>query len=436
MATMSALELGGCAAPFDARAIWTSKRLQFRSDRGGDGSRREPVFAGPISNKPNTGRRERMTRLTFGSSAALAICTMLGSTAALADDPTAKLDAMKLAPAGIVGPSQAGDKASDPKLAWLTDEECAASKAKGFKIGIVMQTMNIQWSTEQVRGITDGLKRCGGKVIGVTNPDFTVEKQIGQIGDMIQLKPDAIISIPVDDVATAATYKKVQEAGIKLVMMDNVPKGLKHGQDYVTVVSCDSQGLGAESAAILEKYLPKGAEVGVVWFGISFYVTNERTKGFKDWMAKNRPDVVIKEAPFLNPSDAGKVAESFLTANPKIAGLFTEWSGPGLDAAAAARAQGKDIPGVTINLEGDVAVELAKGGLIKGLASQVPYDQGVTEANAALKSLLGKELPPFLAYAAVPVIQNNVIKAWDTVFHLPVPADLATACKGNAVCVQ
>ena len=82
----------------------------------------------------------------------------------------------------------------------------------------------------------------------------------------------------------------------------------------------------------------------------------------------------------------------------------------------------------------DVAIELAKGGMIKGLASQVPYDQGITEANAAMGSLLGKELPPFLAYAAVPVIQNNVLQAWDTVFHLPVPDDLKEACDSNPVC--
>ena len=364
----------------------------------------------------------------------LAALSILGVPGAYAEDPTASLDATTLAPPAVISPSQAGDIASDPKLAWLTDAECEAAKAKGFTIGVVMQTMNIQWSTEQVRGITDGAARCGAKIAAVTNPDFTVEKQIAQIDDMIQLKPDAIISIPVDDVATAASYKKVQQAGIKLVMMDNVPQGLKHGADYVTVVSSDSQGLGAVTAAILDKYLPQKAEVGIVWFGISFYVTNERTKGFKEWMAKNRPDVVLKEAPFLNPSDAGKVTESFLTANPNIAGLFTEWSGPGLDSAAAARAQGKDIPGVTINLEGDVAIELAKGGMIKGLASQTPYDQGVTEANAAMKSLLGAELPPFLAYGAVPVIQNNVLEAWDTVFHQPVPAELTAACTSNPTC--
>ena len=380
-----------------------------------------------------------MSTTWLGTTAAIAVSAMFisaGSPAALAADPTADLVAKTLVPSNIVGPSQAGDTASDPKLALLTDAECAAAKTKGFKFGIVMQTMNIQWSTEQVRGITDGATKCGAKIVGVTNPDFTVEKQIGQIGDMILIKPDAIISIPVDDVATAATYKKVQQAGIKLVMMDNVPKGLKHGEDYQTVVSSDSQGLGAVAAAILSPYIAKGGEVGIIDFGITFYVTNERTKGFRDWMAKNRADIVLKEAPFLNPNDAGKVAESFLTANPKISGLFTEWSAPGLDAAGAARAQGKTIPSVTINLEGDVAIELAKGGMIKGLASQLPYDQGVTEANAAFKSLLGQKLPAFLAYAAVPVIQNNVMPAWDTVFHLPPSAELIAACKGNPICAK
>lgn len=370
------------------------------------------------------------------SSSLLVTCLSIGVGAMAHADPTADLDPATLVPDGIVGLSQAGYEASDPALAWLTDAECEAAKEAGFKVGIVMQTMNIEWSTEQVRGITDGLARCGGEVIAVTNPDFAVEKQIGQIDDLILLAPDAIISIPVDDVATAASYKKIQQAGIKLVMMDNVPAGLKHPEDYQTVVSSDSQGLGAVSAEILSQYLPENAEVGVITFAIKFFVTNERTLGFKNWMAANRPDVIIKEAGFLNPNDAGQIAESFLIANPGIDGLFTEWSGPGLAAATSARAQGREIPSVTINLEADVAIELAKGTQMKGLASQVPYDQGLTEANAAMKTLLGEELPPFLAYAAVPVIQNSVLEAWDSVFHLSPPAQLVDACNANPICAD
>ncbi|UDL93130.1 hypothetical protein LGH83_10890 [Lichenihabitans sp. PAMC28606] len=50
---------------------------------------------------------------------AMALC--LGSRSACADDPTAKLDAKTLIPAHIISPSQAGDPASDPKLAAVSD---------------------------------------------------------------------------------------------------------------------------------------------------------------------------------------------------------------------------------------------------------------------------------------------------------------------------
>ncbi len=72
-------------------------------------------------------------------------------------------------PPHIISPSQACDPASDPRLAAVSDAHCTAAKAKDC----------VRWSTKQVRGVTDALTRCGAKIIGVTNPDFTVKKQIG-----------------------------------------------------------------------------------------------------------------------------------------------------------------------------------------------------------------------------------------------------------------
>ena len=91
-----------------------------------------------------------------------------------------------------------------------------------------MQTMNLDWSQLQVQGITDTLKKYGVEVIGTASAEYQVDKQIADIENTIQRHPDGIISIPVDGTATAATYKKVSQAGIKLVFMDNVPTGLKH----------------------------------------------------------------------------------------------------------------------------------------------------------------------------------------------------------------
>ena len=108
----------------------------------------------------------------------------------------------------------------------LTDEQAAKAKASKFKVGVVMQTMDIDWSKLVVAGIKDTLKKYDAQLVGVTNPNFQADKQIAQIGDMIQLKPQAIISIPVDNTATAAAYKTISDAGIKLILMHQVPEGL------------------------------------------------------------------------------------------------------------------------------------------------------------------------------------------------------------------
>ena len=37
-------------------------------------------------------------------------------------------------------------------------------------------------------------------------------------------------------------------------------------------------------------------------FGVDYFSTNQRTKAVKDWLAKNRPDIKIKQVDFTDPS--------------------------------------------------------------------------------------------------------------------------------------
>ena len=81
----------------------------------------------------------------------------------------------------------------------------------------------------------------------------------------------------------------------------------------------------------------------------------------------------------------------------------------------------------TFDLGLDVAVELAKGGLVKGVGAQRPYDTGATEALLAGYALLGKAAPAFVALPALPVTQRNVLTAWAEVYRQPPPAALVAA---------
>ena len=119
-----------------------------------------------------------------------------------------------------------------------------------------------------------------------TNPSFRVDRQVAQIGDMIQLQPDAIISIPVDNTATAEAYKSIAEAGIKLILMHQVPQGLTYPDDYQAVISPDNQGNGQVAAQMLAAHIPQDGVVGIVDFGVDFFTTNERTRRVKSWFAE------------------------------------------------------------------------------------------------------------------------------------------------------
>jgi ribose transport system substrate-binding protein len=339
------------------------------------------------------------------------------------------VDLASLGPKSIIGQGPNGEKAASVEEVQLTADEAAKVKAGKFKVGITMQTVNLDWSQLQVQGVTETLNKYGVEVIGVTSAEYQVDKQIANIEDTIQRHPDGIISIPVDGTATAATYKKVSAAGIKLVFMDNTPPGLKHPDQYASMVSADSQGNGQIAAQILASCVAQGGTIGLVNFGVDYFSTNERTKGVRDWMAKNRPDIKMKQVDFTDPSKVAQIAGDFLTANPDVKGLFAVWDQPALDSLTSMRAQGVNIPVSTVDLGLESSIEIAKGGPLKATGSQRPYDQGAAEALAMMKALVGQTPPAWVGVQSLPVVQSNVLEAYKTVFKKDPPAELVNACK-------
>ena len=358
-----------------------------------------------------------------------AIALFAGSSGAEVPASCVKgVDLATLGPTSIVGQGPHGEKAASPDDLKLTEAEGAKIKAGHFKVGISMQTVNLDWSQLQVQGITDTLNKYGVAVTGVASAEYQVDKQIADIENTIQQHPDGIISIPVDFTATAPTYKKVSQAGIKLVFMDSIPTGLKHPEEYAAMISADSQGNGRIAAQILASCVAQGGTIGLVNFGVDYFSTNERTKGVREWMQKNRPDIKMKQVDFTDPSKVSQIAGDFLTGNPDVKGVFAVWDQPALDTLTSMRAQGIDIPVTTVDLGLQSAIEIAKGGPLKATGSQRPYDQGAAEAMAMMNALIGKTTPAWVGVQSLPVVQSNVLESFKTVFKKDPPAELLGAC--------
>ncbi|WP_051383179.1 substrate-binding domain-containing protein [Bradyrhizobium sp. WSM3983] len=375
----------------------------------------------------------------------LPLTVLMAAAAAVSIVPSARaevpatcvkgVDLATLGPKSIVGQGPHGEKAASPEVLALSEADAAKIKEKHFKVGISMQTVNLDWSQLQIQGITDTLKKYGVTVTGVASAEYQVDKQIADIENTIQQHPDGIISIPVDFTATAPTYKKIAKAGIKLVLMDSIPTGLKHPEEYASMVSADSQGNGQIAAQILASCMAQGATIGLVNFGVDYFSTNERTKGVREWMKANRPDIKMKQVDFTDPPKVSQIAGDFLTGNPDVKGLYAVWDQPALDTLSSMRAQGIDIPMTTVDLGLQSAIEIAKGGPLKATGSQRPYDQGAAEAMAMMNALLGKETPGWIGVQSLPVTQSNVLESYKTVFKKDPPAELADACnKAKPAC--
>jgi ribose transport system substrate-binding protein len=363
--------------------------------------------------------------------------TMLGATGLLlgrrawsAPDAQAELTAL----AGKVlstGPN--GEKPSPASDVMLTPDEVKKVAAMKAKAAIVMHYGGNDWARAQIDGLKHEFATLGIEVIAVTDAGFKPERQVSDIETVLAQHPNIIVSIPTDPTATADAYRRAAAQGVKLVFMDNVPKGLKPGQEYVSVVSADNYGNGVASALLMAEALKGKGQIGLVFHAADFFVTRQRYDGFKKTIA-GFPDIkIITEQGIGGPDfsgDAEKAASAMLTSHPRLNGIWAVWDVPAEGVISAARNAGADrLVITTCDLGANVAIDMAQGGFVKGLGAQRPFDQGVTEARLAGYGLLGKTAPDYVAWAALPVTKATLLQAWQEVYHAPAPKDVQQSMK-------
>ncbi|MFT6535079.1 MAG: ribose transport system substrate-binding protein [Alpinimonas sp.] len=373
------------------------------------------------------------TALVLGLGACSAAST--GSTSSENADVSAQVDAALAELSGkvlSVGPN--GEAPSGFDTTTLTDAEVEKIKAGNFKAAIVMHYAGNDWSTAQVEGLQSEFDRLGIEVVAVTDANFKPEQQVSDLETVLALKPDLIVSIPTDPVATASAYAQARDAGVKLVFMDNVPAGFVGGQDYVSVVSADNKGNGVVSAHLLAKSLGGQGKIGVVFHDADFFVTQQRYEGFMETIALYPGIEIVEEKGIGGPDfagDAQAATTALLTKHPDLAGIWGVWDVPAEGIMAAARESGRpDLKIATEDLGTNVAIALAKNELIVGLGAQSPFDQGVAEARLGAASLIGKaDIPTFVALGALPVTHENVLEAWKQVYRVDAPESITSVYK-------
>ncbi len=354
-----------------------------------------------------------------------------GSGATGTTDPDAALAELATK---VLATGPFGEEPTSPTEITLTPEEIDKVKAMNATAAIIMHIQG-DWTKAQVNGLTTTFDMLGIKVVASTNGEGKTEKQVADIETALVQKPSVVVSIPWSPGDQVAAYRKIVDSGAKLVFADNAVAGFVAGTDYVSTVSADNYGNGAASAHLMAKALKEKngeikGKIGVVWFDIDFFVTNQRRDAFRATIKENYPGIeIVEDQGFpAGPDLAGgaeTVASAMLTRNPTLDGIWAVWDQPAEGVIAAARSAGRnDLIITTQDLSLASALSIKNGEFIYGLGAQRPYEQGVAEAMLAAYGLLGKKAPPYVALNALAVTKDNVLQAWTDVYHTDPPAEL------------
>ena len=324
----------------------------------------------------------------------------------------------------VTGLGPHGERAASPLLLKLSEADAQEIAQRRFSVGVVLHTTHSDWARQQLAGISSMLGQHNAAIVDVVDCGFDAGQQLAALTRMAIEDIDAVISIPIGNADVAEPHRAIHQAGKKLILLDNAPTGLAAGAEYACVVSADNFGLGEIAARQLSAAIETGQKIGLLSYAVDFFATNEREIAFRKWMNRNRPDLTIAQAKFQSLADVRGIMQALLASEGALGGLFVVWDEPAVLAAGVLEQALLTSPIATIDLGNAVAINMARGGLIKSVGAQRPYDQGKAAAAATLLALLGRPLPSWIALPGLAVVRDNVVEAYQSIWHAPAPTEI------------
>ena len=332
-----------------------------------------------------------------------------------------------------IGRGPFGEKAENASVLALSGKEKEKLRQKQYTAAISYHYMGKAWMGLQEKGIKKIFDELGISLIAVTDAHFNAELQCKQLESIRFLKPDILISIPVDTKDTAAAFRAIADSDTRLVLITNVPEGLTP-RDYISCISVNERSHGDNMGRGLGEYMTRHGlkYAGLVCHGEqNFFATKQRDSAAEQVLTEEYPELqVCGKVNFLTETEACQKTLELIRLYPEIQALYVSWDGPALEVMKAlTELERTDIAIVTGDLDYAIALHMARGEMVKMISAQCPYEQGEAIALAAANGLLGKAVPSFIGVEPISVNRDNLLKNWKNIFKEEPPGELSGAVK-------
>lgn len=174
------------------------------------------------------------------------------------------------------------------------------------------------------------------------------------------LKPDLLISIPVDTRGTAEAFRSIADSDTRLVLITNVPEGLTP-KDYISCISVNERAHGDSMGRGLGEYMVRHGlkYAGLICHGEqNFFATKQRTAQAEQVLTEEYPEIrVCGKVNFLTEVDVYQKTRKLIGMYPEIQALYVSWDGPALEVIKAlTELERTDIAIVTGDLDYAIAM--------------------------------------------------------------------------------
>ncbi len=325
----------------------------------------------------------------------------------------------------LVMKSPAGDKPSSlPSLISLSKEiPLKKFRKKKISAAISMHDLNNDWSKALLEGLKETLSFYGVDIIAVTNGEFKKEKQILDLKNLIELKPDVIISLPLDADLMYDVYKDAQDAGIRLLFFDSVPIKFKSKKDYIGFVIGDSYQLGVKSAQSLSEILNFSGEVAILKWAYPMFTVDQRTEGAIKTFSNYKDIEVVEELAFQEFYQIPDLIDELCRKHPNLSGLWTVWDTPAFEAINVLKKQKNRVVVATVDMNKDVAKSIMNKGLLQTTAVDHPFSAGIAGGLLTVLDFAGHNPPGYVVIHADVVTSENLNKMWEELYLKPLDID-------------
>ncbi len=295
-----------------------------------------------------------------------------------------------------------------PTAAPATAASSASAAGKTYKIVLIEGVKSSGFYAAMACGAAAEAKKLGGIDFSATASDtFTAVAETPIVEAITSQHPDAVLVVPVDAVAMAAPIKAMQDAGIKVVLVDTILNDTSIG---VSRVASDNVKGGTTAADTLAQLIDNKGSVYIENDKPGASATDQRTQGFQEQI-KNYPNITNLGVQYYKDDSAlaASIPTSMLAAHPDLAGIFSVDYRATVGIDTGLRTAGKQGKIKVVGFDADPAdIQALQTGVVDALIVQKPLLIGQLGIDQAVNALTGKPVQTNIATDFVVATKANM----------------------------